>query len=81
MEIDETLTTNLQLTQLLEVKDKRIKRITKDYSNTLADIYKLRKKVMDEMNTSYHKQKQKDWNKTYYDAMVFMDDELAKIEK
>ena len=79
MEINETLSTNLQLTQLREIKDQYIERLKTNSSNRTAALYKLRKKVIQELDTSLEKLKKKQISKTYYDAMVFIDDELNKL--
>jgi len=79
MEINETLSTNLQLTQLLEIKDEYIKRLKTNSSNRTAALYKLREKIIQELDMSVKKLKKKQMSKTYYDAMVFIDDELNKL--
>jgi hypothetical protein len=83
MAINKTLSTNLQLAELLVLKDKYIKTLKHEIKDKKAlteemhiSIYQLKEEVTDKMQEDYqHNEK----HTSFYEAMSYVEIKLAKL--
>tara|TARA_R100001443_G_scaffold3461_1_gene10848 strand:- start:9008 stop:9283 length:276 start_codon:yes stop_codon:yes gene_type:complete len=83
MAINETLSTNLQLAELLVLKDKYIKTLKheikdkKDFTKKMnKSIYQLKREIVGKMKKDFHANKK---HTSFYDALSYVEIELAQL--